>query len=110
MRGTWTPWGYSQSATRIARGIMHYSTASHGGYHVSPTRLTAMGPLAESPFAGAGWFEEDCDWARVALAFPDEFMSAAPNADRENVMRAARHTLEMYRPNLLARWDAFRAS
>lgn len=70
-----TPWGPAQTARTIADGIVVYSIASHGGIHLSDERLAQMPPLlaAMPPFAGHGWYEEDCDWAIVALAFPDYF-------------------------------------
>ncbi len=34
-KGTWTPWGISQTSEKIVRGIVLYTTAGHGGYHVS---------------------------------------------------------------------------
>lgn len=40
-----TPWGPAQTADVIAPGIVFYTTASHGGYHLSPER-NALIPLA----------------------------------------------------------------
>ena len=81
-----TPWGPAQHATTSAPGIVFYSTASHGGYHLSPERQRAL--LAKfndfTPFAGAPWYEEDQDCAVVVLAFPDLF-----EADK---LRGAVHT------------------
>jgi len=70
-----TPWGASQEQKQIAKGITRYSTASHGGYHVSADRLAQMPDCirAIKPWAGTGWYEEDCDWALVVLAFPELF-------------------------------------
>ncbi len=70
-----TPWGLADHVTEIAPGIVSYSTPSHGGIHLSPARLAAMPkPLRDfRPWAGLGWYEEDCDWAVVALAFPQFF-------------------------------------
>jgi len=71
-----TPWGPSQSHKYIAPGIIAVSTASHGGYYIWPHTLTKM-PEAlraiRSPYAPEGWYEEDCDWVIVALAFPEHF-------------------------------------
>lgn len=67
---TSTPWGASQDARSVTRGIMFYSTASHGGYHVSPTLNNKMHPALRNR---NGWYEEDCEWAFVALAFPKHF-------------------------------------
>jgi hypothetical protein len=70
-----TPWGPAQLATTYGEGVMFYSTAGHGGFHLSPERLATMPkPLdAVGTFAGPGWYEEDCDSALVIIAFPDLF-------------------------------------
>lgn len=73
-----TPWGHSDHVDRIADGITRVGTPSHGGFYLSAQRLATMPErLLRDPFhapdQSAGWFEEDCEWARVALAFPDCF-------------------------------------
>ena len=70
-----TPWGASQQQKKIADGITSYSTASHGGYHVSAARLAEMPDCIRDfkTYAGTGWYEEDCDWCLVALSFPSLF-------------------------------------
>lgn len=65
-----TPWGGAQGATVYAEGIVEYSTASHGGFHLSPERNAAVHPTLRSE---GGWYEEDCGWAAVAITFPDLF-------------------------------------
>lgn len=65
--GTQTPWGKADSSEKIARGIVSYSTPSHGGIHVTP-RILEMMP--EELRIQSGWYEEDCDWCLVAVAFP----------------------------------------
>ena len=65
-----TPWGAAQGATVYAEGIVEYSTASHGGFHLSPERNAAVHPTLRSE---GGWYEEDCGWAAVAITFPDLF-------------------------------------
>lgn len=81
--GTWTPWGTVQRSEETAPGITWYSTASHGGYGLSPERQAAMpdhlrlenrGLRGAGP-KGPGWYEEDCDWCLVTLAFPELFSS-----------------------------------
>ncbi|WP_295452114.1 hypothetical protein [uncultured Thiodictyon sp.] len=71
---TKTPWG-DGSGYVIAPGITLLSTESHGGIHVSVERLAEMPDVIRNldPFAGSGWYEEDCDWALVAMAFPEHF-------------------------------------
>ena len=67
---TSTPWGPSQGSVSRGRGIIFYDTASHGGFHVSAVlNRTIPGRLRLE----SGWYEEDCDWSRVALAFPTRF-------------------------------------
>lgn len=61
-----TPWGKSQSKTKYAPGINFYSTASHGGIKLS------AGKNAEIPEYMRnvnGWYEEDCEWAKVVVFF-----------------------------------------
>lgn len=65
-----TPWGGSQMAVIYAEGVVAHSTAGHGGFHLSADRYAKIHPLLrkDSP-----WFEEDCEWAIVAITFPDLF-------------------------------------
>ena len=71
---TKTPWGDGRGDV-IAPGITLFSTDSHGGIHVSDKRLAEMPYVIRTlaPFAGSGWYEEDCDWALVVMAFPEHF-------------------------------------
>lgn len=82
---TSTPWGAAQSSTRYARGIMAYTTASHGGFHLTADRLAQMPPQyrkVSSAYCPMDWFEEDCEWALVALSFPSLFPAADVEAAR----------------------------
>lgn len=85
---TSTPWGPSQHSKQIARGIVQYMTAGHGGIHLARTRVEKVPPAllahlqrmrAIEP-AGDVWLEEDADWAFAAVAFPSEFDSATVEA------------------------------
>jgi hypothetical protein len=89
-----TPWGHPDTVKEIAPGIIRYDTPSHGGYYVSPERvLTMPKPLRDfKPFAGQNWYEEDCDWAIVALAFPQFF----PDEYQEEALA----TIKGYKPDL----------
>lgn len=84
-----TPWGPSQSEYIAADGITFYSTASHGGYHLSPERCDEFYkqfPTFQT-FAGQRqWFEEDCDACAVVLAFPTLF--------RDDLVRACYRQVE----------------
>jgi len=68
--GIWTPWGLSDSNTALAPGIGSYSTPSHGGIHLDAEHNKKM---PDSIRAEDGWYEEDCEWAKVALIFPEAF-------------------------------------
>lgn len=50
---------------------MRVSTASHGGIYVPP-EVYALMPvdLRGNVYGGGTWFEEDVEWALVAVAFP----------------------------------------
>jgi hypothetical protein len=65
-----TPWGISQGATVYAEGIIHHSTAGHGGFHLSGERNRKVDPMLR---AAGGWYEEDECWATVALSYPHLF-------------------------------------
>lgn len=78
MKSIYTPWGPSQDITQIGRGIFSVSCAGHGGIFVPNDMLLTMPEaLRTNCYGGGNWFEEDCEWALVALAFPDLFSAYA---------------------------------
>ena len=87
-----TPWGMSQGATVYVDGIVFHSTASHGGFKLDRARNAAMHPALRIQ---GGWYEEDAEWAKVAIGYPDLF------TDRENA--AADRTVQDYYPDA---WEA----
>lgn len=87
-----TPWGMSQGATIYAEGVVFHSTASHGGFKLDRARNAALHPALRIK---GGWFEEDGDWARVAVGYPDLF------TDREKEL--ADRTLRDWEPDA---WEA----
>ena len=107
--GGFSPWETIQHVHELAPGIISVSTASHGGLWINCSRLTTM--LKEHPelcrptdcyprgkrSSGYQWFEEDCEWARVALAFPAAFTPEH--------QYAARRTLQVTHPEILAAFD-----
>lgn len=97
---TSTPWGKAQNVQRIATGIWIVDTASHGGAWLDSARVAAMPDcFKRHTFTGRPeWYEEDCDVAMVAVAFPDAF---PPRAGQ----RAAAD-LKRWSPE---RWEAFKA-
>lgn len=65
-----TPWGRADNYEDIGQGIMSVSTPSHGGYFVPPSVLRIM---PKGLVNRDGWYEEDCEWCKVAVAFPHLF-------------------------------------
>jgi len=74
-RPTYSPWGRPDECDEIAPGIWRVFTPSHGGFIISQQRRDRMPPVLRDfqTFAGGNSYEEDCDWAIVALAYPDHF-------------------------------------
>lgn len=87
-----TPWGMAQSSEIYADGVVFHSTASHGGVKLDRTRNAAMPAVLRVP---GGWYEEDREWAKVAIGLPDLF------TDYER--RHADRTLREYYPDC---WEA----
>ena len=65
-----TPWGGSQMAVIYADGVIAHSTAGHGGFHLSSDRNAKVHPLLRKD---TPWYEEDSEWAIVAISFPELF-------------------------------------
>lgn len=76
----YTPWGESDYVKDIGRGIIRADTPSHGGYWVPDHEAKAI-PASYRARAersnGGDWYEEDCEWASVAVTFPDLFPTEA---------------------------------
>lgn len=79
---TYTPWGASQDSHRYDKGIVFYDTASHGGFHLTPSReaeldafLRTHGMSATAARMGydPGWYEEDCCAYAVLACWPELF-------------------------------------
>jgi hypothetical protein len=80
-----TPWGASQMAVIYAEGVVSHSTAGHGGFHLSSDRNAKVLPLLRNDTA---WYEEDCEWAIVAISFPQLFTGY----ERSMAEKAVRNT------------------
>ncbi|KPF42620.1 hypothetical protein [Rhizobium sp. AAP43] len=65
-----TPWGGSQMAIQYGEGVVAHTTASHGGFHLSPDRNARTHPALRKEVR---WYEEDVEWAAVAISFPALF-------------------------------------
>lgn len=68
------PWGEVQQWSFVAEGIVHVTTAGHGGFLVTRALYDKMPEhLRLCSFTDNQWFEEDCAWCAVVLAFPEHF-------------------------------------
>ena len=88
---TTTPWGPAQTADKVAPGIMFYTTAGHGGVHLSAGRQAKVPAYMQCE---GGWYEEDCDWCIPAIVFADEWNKWSKHADCEQ----AKSTLRNWHP------------
>lgn len=66
----YTPWGTSQGATVYAEGVTSHATAGHGGFKLSAERNRKVHSMLRS---AGGWYEEDAEWAIVAVTYPHLF-------------------------------------
>ena len=88
-----TPWGKADQVERVGsvadETILFVSTASHGGYYVPPHASELILPeyrkRAERWSGSPHWYEEDCEWASVAVTFPDLFTEAQLEAARQTI-------------------------
>mgnify|MGYP006999173872 CR=1 FL=1 len=86
-----TPWGPSQGATVFAEGLVCHSTAGHGGFHLSSERNAKVDRRLRRP---GGWYEEDAEWAIVALAFPHLFTSFERRSAEQTMKDSIRHLIQ----------------
>lgn len=87
-----TPWGKAQTTDVLAEGIVFYSTASHGGFKLDRTRNALVHPAWRDR---GGWYEEDCEAAKVIVTFPSLFS--------EKTVEAAHRTLKNWFPDAYER-------
>ena len=79
-----TPWGQADDVRVHAKGILFYQTPSHGGFHLD----TQCNALIPDHWRNAdGWYEEDSEWAKVAVTF--EWLVDAENLERARKIIAA---------------------
>lgn len=65
-----SPWGVVQVVEKIAEGIICVHTAGHGGLKLDRKRNSLMPSYMRNR---GGYYEEDCEWAKVAVVFPAHF-------------------------------------
>jgi hypothetical protein len=86
--GSSTPHGKADHVTLKAPGIWQYSTPGHGGYKLDRARNAAVHPALRRK---GGWYEEDCEYAKVVLNFHALYTSAE--------VEQAHHTAKQYYPD-----------
>lgn len=62
----YSPWGKIQHLKEVQEGIQFVVTAGHGGFKLDRKRNHMMPKYMR---AEGGWYEEDCEYAKVALVF-----------------------------------------
>ena len=70
-----TPWGESQTVKDIGGGVLHVTTAGHGGLYVPDGMLQRI-PRLEQDYAARwsgsrNWYEEDCAAAIALYRIPE---------------------------------------
>jgi hypothetical protein len=102
---TYTPWGPSQTADTLAPGIVDYTTASHGGIHLSVARRLELARILNiRPGSCPQWYEEDCDWAIPYYAFHLDRTRPDGEGDYED---SAARTLSHWHPDLARQLGAY---
>ncbi|MDS7598459.1 DUF7007 domain-containing protein [Agrobacterium tumefaciens] len=86
-----TPWGASQMAVVYSNGVIAYSTAGHGGFHLSADRNAKIHPLLRKD---TPWYEEDCEWAIVAFSFPELFTGYERSTAEKTIRNTWPHAWE----------------
>jgi hypothetical protein len=87
----WTPWGMSDGQHTYAPGIIFYSTPGHGGIHLDEEHNNKMPSKLRN---ADGWYEEDCEWAKVAIIFPEAFEPSAVLSAKETMKNWLPHEYE----------------
>lgn len=100
---TSTPWGTSQTSTELARGIRVYSTASHGGIHLSTSKQKMVPDNIKNFLDSKEWWEEDCDWAVPYVLFAEDIKLTGKDKYFEEHLKAAKETLRQYHPEMMER-------
>ena len=98
-RPTDTPWGPVEQAEQILPGIWSITTSSHGGLALSEQRQDAMPPALQ---LAEGFYEEDCDWSLVYIAFEDEFCKTRKDYGPDFI-QLARDTAKCWHPDRMTK-------
>jgi hypothetical protein len=75
-----TPWGRAETARSQGEGVFFYATPSHGGFRLDARRNAQ---IPERWRNDNGFYDEDCEWAKVVITFPDLFAADERQAARQ---------------------------
>lgn len=100
-----TPWGISDSSEFIRDGIMFFATPGHGGFRCETKLYRERCQEKKIPYKPASdydtrrytWFEEDGEWAYLAIAFPEHFS--------EDNLKIADRSIRNYDPDYWEKWQ-----
>jgi hypothetical protein len=79
-----TPWGPVESSHCITPGITFYEAPGHGGIKLTPRMNAAMPAMFRQD---SGWYEEDCEAAKVMIVYSRYFSDEQVKLARETVRR-----------------------
>lgn len=91
-----SPWGEIDSVSAVAPGIVFASTASHGGYRLSPERNQFVPSRLRQMNR---WYEEDTAFAIIARTFPGA-MRADSRDSVGAILEEADETIRGFVPHL----------
>lgn len=92
-KGPRTPWGTADYGYVYGEGVIFYGTPGHGGFKLDAKRNKLVPAVWRRK---GGWYEEDLEWAIVAVVFPELF--------EEKEREGAESTLERWFPKQYKLW------
>lgn len=95
-----TPWGQADEAIELAKGIISYSTPSHGGIWLSAERRKALN-YDKNFLRTDEWWEEDCDWAIPYVFFAEDIRVYGRAYKFEENLAIALWTVKKHHPEFI---------
>jgi hypothetical protein len=101
---TITPWGVPQHIRTLAFGIQSVSTAGHGGVKLSAERNAQIPDYMRNT---DGWYEEDVEWAKVAVVLLDAFSAESVGDAYRTLKNWQPDAYEQFTGRMLKPGDSF---
>ncbi len=86
--GKSTPWGKADSGTIYGPGVVAYGTSRHGGFKLDAKANSLVHPALRNK---GGWYEEDCEWAKVGWTFQALFTTMEVSRARKSLIEWLPH-------------------